>query len=253
MCEIDAESDVPYFILSDQEFQERKPDFLFRVGHGVPHYGYTRGAKSSLRRMRPAVSRSEPFKFKAIDPGKLTKDTVVKLVEVKNAHFNYLRDIYLSAGMQHVNGTLQYLIFLDGMLLGGVAYEKPHRNIPGYNNWKTTHTLTQVMSDFCITPACRLSKLVAMVSKSRTLVGELDRRLLRRTDMLATTAFTNNPVSMKYRGVFKLLNRGECKDPGLNVAYRLSYAAPPSDETPQAIYNTWWKKHGEKEVQRYRD
>ena len=50
-----------------------------------------------------------------------------------------------------------------------------------------------------------------------------------------TTAFTDKPVSMKYRGPMKLLKRGE----GF-----LNYGAPWTDLPEVEIYPRWWKTQG---------
>lgn len=96
--EIETQSDVPYYILSDQRFESRDPDFLFQAGGlSLPHYGYTRARRASLRHLRPAASSVKPFSFKRIDPALVTAKSVVMCIPASNAQINYLRDLYLTA------------------------------------------------------------------------------------------------------------------------------------------------------------
>ena len=66
----------------------------------------------------------------------------------------------------------------------------------------------------------------------------IDAKLMSRFGWLITTAFSENPVSMKYRGVFKLYSRKEKKK-----LYSLNYFAKLGEKTLQDQFNTWVKKH----------
>lgn len=65
--------------------------------------------------------------------------------------------------------------------------------------------------------------------------------MLKRYDRVVTTARSQNPVSMKYRGIFQKLSRREDPEAG---GYVIQYGANLVQQSPQKIYETWWKKYG---------
>jgi hypothetical protein len=114
-----------------------------------------------------------------------------------------------------------------------------------------------LLSDFPVTPTeyQKLAKLVliAALSKESKLLAE--RITGKRTRALTTTAFSKNPVSMKYRGLFQLIKRKENKIDldGLDLAtayslqpYELNYGARMGDWSLQEGLDIWKKKHGQK-------
>ena len=58
-----------------------------------------------------------------------------------------------------------------------------------------------------------------------------------RADTITTSVFTDKPVSMKYRGAFKLHARKN----GF-----LQYVSEVRNETPQEIFIAWWNKYVKK-------
>ena len=57
----------------------------------------------------------------------------------------------------------------------------------------------------------RLAKLALMITKTTEMQTLLEDFCLRRVTLLNTTVFTNKPVSMQYRGVYKLIERDSKK------------------------------------------
>ena len=83
-----------------------------------------------------------------------------------------------------------------------------------------------------------------MLTLSRSITGLLEKRYLWRFRAVATTAFTHNQVSMKYRGVMELKSRKPADDPKLGNM--INYEGAVTNDTPAAIYARWWQKHGRK-------
>ncbi|MFX8106652.1 hypothetical protein ABTK92_20370, partial [Acinetobacter baumannii] len=71
----------------------------------------------------------------------------------------------------------------------------------------TSLSALYLLSDFAIAREKRLAKLIAMLATGRESTERYDRRRVRRTKVIVTTAFTDRPISMKYRGIFELLSR----------------------------------------------
>ena len=55
-----------------------------------------------------------------------------------------------------------------------------------------------------------------------------------RFDRIYTTAFTDKPVSMKYRGAFEVSSR----KPGL-----INYVSPVRSDSVKSLYSKWWTQH----------
>lgn len=98
-------------------------------------------------------------------------------------------------------------------------------------------TALYVLSDFSIDGRRRLAKLVAMLASGQEQVLQFDRRRVQRTGWVTTTAFTDKPVSMKYRGIYKRLS----KKPG-----KLNYASEVRRVSNADIYADWWKRYGKR-------
>ncbi|MBI1209564.1 MAG: hypothetical protein GC191_20065 [Azospirillum sp.] len=64
-------------------------------------------------------------------------------------------------------------------------------------------------------------------------IRELELKLVQRITRVFTTAFTNKPVSMKYRGLFDLVSRKQ----GM-----LNYASAVRPADPQTLYAEWFRR-----------
>ena len=116
-----------------------------------------------------------------------------------------------------------------------------------------------LLSDFPIAPTKykRLAKLVLYAALSRESKMLAERLTNHRICSLVTTAFSKNPVSMKYRGLFRLLNKKEL--PGVedgetdmskiyyNQGYQLNYGAAMGEWTLADGLAMWKKKHSQTE------
>ena len=141
-----------------------------------------------------------------------------------SARLNFLKDKYLMTGLAHGAGVMHFLVFLDDGLVGGFSYTWPR-----LTDIRELHLL----SDFTIAHEKRLAKLVAMVATSREPVRRFDLTFARRTERVRTTVFSDRPVSMKYRGIFDLVERR----PGV-----LLYESHVRPGTLADIYRDWWTR-----------
>jgi hypothetical protein len=124
---------------------------------------------------------------------------------------------------------------------------------PTLSSWdKHIETPTvYMMSDFPIAPSKykRLSKLIiycALSKESKMLYEGLANK---RIKSLVTTAFTDNPVSMKYRGLLKQLTKKELPDDEKEkkgFSYQLNYGAALGAWTLKEGFEMWKQKHTER-------
>jgi hypothetical protein len=217
---------VPYFIYSDQELRGFKPTTEFRSTTNKPVYGYMNEGRSSFRR---SVNRSESFAYEKVDPATLGPNTDVQLVPATSAQMTFLRNAYLAKGIAHSTGVANYLVMLDGKLAGGFIYARA-KYAPG--------EYIYLLSDFCIVHERRLAKLVAMLAASHETVDAWCKRTVTRPTRLCTTAFTDKPVSMKYRGIYELTGR---KEGFLNYECEIGNR----ERTAKAIYLEWLGRFGQ--------
>lgn len=222
-----------YCMLTDQEWDDKEPVLKYTAGLRLPHYCYAETDKSSL--VSKAVS-AKPFRYLMIDVAKLSENSQVQIVEADSATMNFVKDVYLSKSIKHCSGSQNFLILIDGMLVGSVIYDEGPITRMAYG----PRTIN-LLSDLSVSRNGKLSKLVAMIATSHSLVRAMELKLVKRYDRIVTTAFSKHPSSMKYRGVFKKMSRRE-NDAG--DGFVIQYGADVNDSTPQELYQKWWGKHG---------
>ena len=113
---------------------------------------------------------------------------------------NRYKDVFLKKGIMHAEGAVCLLVFLDGYLFGFLIFSLERYNRDG----------VYMLSDFVVRSSVpRLSKLLLLVSVSTEVRHLIRSSLVVPAQVIKTTAFTHKPVSMKYRGVYKLSKRGD--------------------------------------------
>jgi hypothetical protein len=159
--------------------------------------------------------------------------TVAKL---DGKQYNGLRAQYLAPNILGQSPTSAFAIMDAGRILGVCAFKPEDSKVHRADMFLT--------SDFPVEPTDypRLSKLVVMVALSTEVKALLERQFARRLRTLVTSAFTDNPVSMKYRGIFELIRRDE--DGGQGRKYKLVYKSDLGRWTLAEALEMWRKKHG---------
>ena len=162
---------------------------------------------------------------------KITPKSQVTLKRIKTTELARFKDAFLSKAVLYGQGTWAFAVLVDGVTVGFLEYT-PARYFTND---------VYMMADFAVpgTPYRRLSKLVLMLAVAGETRILLERLSEVRQRNVRTTAFTDRPVSMKYRGVMKLQRRGQDDDgrPFLN------YGAGFNDSTWQGVLAEWLKRH----------
>ncbi len=153
----------------------------------------------------------------------------VSIVTLSQEQLNTLRSEYLSPTIVPARIMWAYGVLLGGRLAGAFAFGSPAGPIGFCDVYMT--------SDFAVQSSVpRLSKLVLACILSSEVRDILEQKMAQKVRSIGTTAFTDKPVSMKYRGVFDLHSRKEG---------RLNYLGEAGKWTlEQAL--TWWKKTQQK-------
>lgn len=192
-----------------------------------PVYVYTNipNAPLAIARYAPEV-KPGPYKVWS-EADEFTPETVITFQELTRPVFDAYRAMYLNPEIVPAAAVLYAGWFADGKLFGFTAINRQRLGFGG----------AYVLSDFVVRPTRykRLSKLVVMLMLTEEFRRFLERRLREPVHFLDTTAFTDKPVSMKYRGPFELIKRGD--------GY-LQYRGFFTGKTIKEEYETWLIRYG---------
>lgn len=235
------------------EFHDYLVGLSQTTNRGVPLYLYSKAAKTQIVMPNQNV---QSLKIQHIGPNEDIGNKM-SIIPLKSENFHALRSQYMSRYIKPGSETAAYGVVVDNKLVGVYAFSAS----PTLSNWDT-HIATPTMyllSDFPVAPSKykRLAKLVlyAALSKESKLLAE--RLTNKRIRSLVTTAFTKRQMSMKYRGLFEILNKKKLAgvDEGetdlskryYNEGYQLNYGALMGQWTLQEGLALWKKKHSQTE------
>lgn len=159
----------------------------------------------------------------------ISKSSKLSVISITQGQMNLLRSEYLSVGIIPAPAMLNLAVLIDGKIIGAIAFQRS----------RFTARDAYMMTDFAIRPTKykRLSKLILASAISKEVKILIEQSIGERIEVISTTAFTDKPVSMKYRGIFDLYSRKE----GM-----LNYTAPAGQWTLQEGLDWWLKKHAKK-------
>lgn len=270
-------SEPKYTMLHDDELLDLyhkiadRKDWLFALNARVPslddyhratiqtsHRGSTFELYASNGPIRHIAPRqvSAPFNAPHIGPEDDVGDRIT-LHQIDGGQFTVLRSAYMNHGIRPGSPDLMVAVCVDGLLVGSFAYSFA----PTFAVWDkyVPGPSAYLMSDFPVKHSKydRLAKLVVMAAVSREAQQLCIRRGGKAFRSMTTTAFSKNPVSMKYRGVLDLLRRKEndilkkasfrdkvADDPYYNRPYDLQYGKVFTGQPLDEALAEWKKKHG---------
>lgn len=146
-----------------------------------------------------------------------------------------LKSLYLGKAVRQKVGKWPFAVYIGGTVFGFIEFDMPMFARPGQ---------VYLNSDFPVsgTRYKRLSKLMAMLAVSGDSRRLMERTFEKRMRSIYTTAFTDRPSSMKYRGVMTLTKRGQTDDGRKFLNYRADFNELSWADTLQV----WWRVHGQK-------
>lgn len=168
----------------------------------------------------------------------------IEIRQITLEQFEENRALYLSTNVKKVaTPSASYGLFSDNKLFGIFAYANSMMLSPPDVLEKPCIYL---LTDFAISPTKEkhLSKLVLYCILSKEAKGLAEKLTNKRINSISTNAFSNNPVSMKYRGVFEQYGRRAIeKDAEGNVIkWNLTYGAKMGQWTLKEAYKKWKRK-----------
>ena len=185
--------------------------------------------------MKKGVFRREfnekVVKFNLLEPeDEIPTGTEIRIAKADMNAVNHYRNMFLSKMIQPGSGGPCYLAFAKDKLFGCLIFQAYSRKGGGAQDE------IYLLSDFVV-PSVRhkrLAKLLLLSALSAEMRRELCEGQLRDYKSILTTAFTDKPVSMKYRGVFELSKRGK----GF-----LNYRGKFEEHTLKEVVTIWMKKY----------
>jgi hypothetical protein len=219
------------------------------TNRGVPIYVYS---STSVRRVVIPAQQLDPVANTRLVPGQAL-GTRLQIAPLTQAQFQTLRSAYMNPGIKPGQPSAAYAVMVDDILIGAFAL-----SVAPSKAAMDRHSTVYLLSDFPVAPTDypRLSKLVLYAALSREAQLLAERLARKRVRSLFTTAFSNNPVSMKYRGLFDLHNRRENpdwspdaeRDPAAyyRQRYLINYVASVGAWTLAEGFSLWTQKHGKR-------
>src|SRR5699024_7379982 len=224
-----------------EEFEPYLKGMTKTTNRGVPIYVYS---NSDTRRVVMPKQKTESLMIPHIRPDEDIGDRMT-IMQLTAGQFFAIRSQYMNHNIKPGTPNLAFAVLVDGIVVGSFALMKPN-GLVNFDKYIQTPSI-YLLSDFPVANSKygRLAKLIlyAALSKEVKLIcEELERG---RVYSMITTAFTENPVSMKYRGIFDLLTRNESDEDELGK-YKLNYGQSLGNWTLQEGLEIWKKKHSKK-------
>lgn len=207
------------------------------TNRGVPIYVY---ASQGPTRVVIPRQKTEPVPVPRLMPGAKLIGETISLAPLSSGQFNSLRSQYMNAHIKPAGAALALGVLVDGLLVGCFAFAGDSGSAGA------DPSTIYLLSDFAVAPSDykRLSKLVLYAAMSREAQLLAERLTRRRVRWLFTTAFTDNAVSMKYRGLFDLYRRKELAEDA-DTRYALNYQAKAGQWTLNEGLDAWLQKHSQ--------
>ena len=174
-------------------------------------------------------------------------------VYLNEGQFSVVRSQYMNRDIVPGQATTAFGVTANGKLIGAFAISAmgspaSARTGAALRNQIGAHVY--MLSDFPVAPTkyARLAKLILYAAFSKETQAALERDYGRRVESMLTTAFTDRPASMKYRGIMKLLSRKEDVpgQKGKEYKFQLNYWSKMGRWSLQEGFKEWLKKHGDK-------
>ncbi|TQE30932.1 hypothetical protein Sipo8835_22920 [Streptomyces ipomoeae] len=226
----------PYWLTASNHDVEALRPYLRGVikatPRAAPFYVYASAARTRIVSPRQPI---EPVTALRLRQGEEIEGPLT-LALLKPGQFNALRSRYLNPRIAPGAANLAVAVKAAGKVIGVFAMS-PSNYTPDE---------AYLLSDFAVGPTdyARLSKLVVLAATSAEAQLLCQRAFSKRIRAVATTAFTNNPVSMKYRGLLRLTKRGPSNEEA--YAYQLQYQGRMGGHTLDEAWTTWTAKWGKR-------
>lgn len=253
-------TDPPYTEMTDevkqrhlQELREQGATVYYRTNNPLPEApeGYTEVFRYQYKwhgyycvyasqvgerfcgRFQPLREEVKPYPLLG-ESDEITLQSHIEIFPFTGNVSNHYRMMWVKKAEMGNMGT-PFVVLIDGKIAGLLVLE---------SGVKFGTDLVLIVSD----PAAptsrykRLSKLMLHLCCTETVLKMVNERTMWEHTGFTTRVLTNNPVSMKYRGLFDLAKREEFKEG--NYQYKLIYQSKTLFPDVETALAAWLKKDG---------
>ncbi|PJZ28738.1 hypothetical protein [Leptospira kmetyi] len=213
-------------IYSDIDFPE-----LAEFKKGVVRYSNKRDISlyASLKSHKtyffsPSPEKENPTLNIISNNFQFSENAKIEIAKVPSDQIFHYKHIFMSARVNYSDKEdFGIALHVDGQVFG----------FAGFKKFMSSMDHVFVSSDFVVKSGeKRLSKLLIMLLLSKEVKALLTRQYLHSYRGVKTSVYTPHPVSMKYRGIYELVERKKGK-----LVYRQEFTNAPLSE----IFKTWFK------------
>lgn len=252
--------DRPHWLIGRNVIEPRLERHLIGISKPTNRsytiYLYGRG--SPAKRIVVPHQKTEPVNLPRLtDADELGRQ--LQLIPLSYEQFCALRSQYMNEGIRPGKASQAFAVAVDGKLIGSFAFSMGNERGEWENKIVRPHAY--LMSDFPVRPTKyrHLAKLILYAALSSEVKALIEQYVRRRVYSCVTTAYSDHPVSMKYRGLFDLIQRKQTnayaqawgKELPQHSAYYsrpwdLTYGAPLGRWTLQEGFDRWRKKSADR-------
>lgn len=235
----------PHWLYGNNErrpgLEDHLNGFVRASWNSVPIFVYSSTGKTRLG--IPARKVADPLLVTHLTAGMELGETL-QIKRITGPQFVTLREHYLTQKIHPLTPRACYAVLVDGVIVGAFGFDVPPNMYERTQVGRLPGPYVYLLSDFAVTGTDypRLAKLVVTAALSDEAKLEAERMTGRRARSLTTSAFTDRPVSMKYRGLLDLLSRKETERP--EFKYQLYYGARLGQWSLEEGYAQWRTSHG---------
>ena len=242
-----------FFIVSEVELEELEE---YKVGKAVknrrkdPHHIYRKdgkessGVKAALWQPVRNLPGHIPY---PIERGDLLPDAKIEIVRISSEDWSAVKDQFLDKRLHASPSARNYVVLHNGNIVGGFGIDQQKNTPKGTRAYAKPWCDLYLMSDLAVepTPAKRLGKLILIMATSKEMQTEWEQERGRVTKTVGSTAFSQHPESMKYRGIFDLVKRTpvDHNNSKFGEKFRLNYLGEMGRWTIQEGYERWMKRY----------
>ena len=180
----------------------------------------------SLKKFTPISCEIPPDNLQITSPEK------IRIVQDRGAMFPQLQQTFIKKVHKIQAPRFAFLVFYEKYCLGGFGFEYPKK--AGYDMW--------LLSDFSTNNRVfRLSKFILLCIKSEKTKVLIRRAVHESVESIYTKVYTQSPVSMKYRGVFKKVHDEDATN---YLLYEANIGDTGTLEEVIKTYNKWKQANG---------
>jgi hypothetical protein len=222
----------------DASYDFLRKVFLYQYKHRGWYTIYTNDLEADMFVGRFKPLKEEQLKVPIIGPDhEITENSEIDIVQVKSTVGNHYRMLWVKKAQMTDAGTA-FLCFIDKKLIGMFQLDS---SLKFGSDWALINSDPGAPTS----SYKKLSKLILYLICTEENLRRFNEMSVWEHKGFTTKVFTNNPVSMKYRGeLFKLASREEDDDG--QYRYNLIYRSKKLYPTYREALKRWLKKHGQK-------